>query len=167
VIRRSFLALALFACHRPPEKITKVEAVDAAPPPGPPAPLRPIPNGLYQSEDRARIELRLEEKTATLKEHIETERAPLIAEGPYTSEMARDGSFTVTLTVKELKKEFLSRCRDCGKKDVYEPLNVASFDGQPITKDAQTKLTLTFSEDDRFVEMCIMPWKKCERLKRG
>lgn len=154
----------------------RADGVDAAPAPSvapstlpsvPPAPLRPIPNGHYSSEERARIELRLDATQATLTEHIETERAPLIASGPYTSMMERDGSFTVTMTVRELKREFLSRCLDCKSKDVHETLTIATFDGQPIAKGAATQLVLTFSDGDRLVEMCLMPAKRCERLKRG
>src|SRR5688500_17141303 len=105
VIRRLFLACLLYACHRTPEKIVRADGVDAAPAPSitpssPPAPLRPIPRGRYSSEDQARIELRVDATSATLTEHIEAERAPLIASGPYTSTMERDGSFTVTMTVK-------------------------------------------------------------------
>lgn len=170
VIRRLFLApvLLLWACQRTPEKIVRADAVDAAPAPSiAPAPQRPLPNGHYSSENRARIELRVDATFATLTEHLETERAPLIATGPYTSTMERDGSFTVTMTVKDLKKEFLSRCLDCKSKDVHETLDVATFDGHPIAKGATTQLLLTFSDGDRFVEMCFMPAKKCARLKRG
>jgi len=171
------LAFAFVACHREPEKITRADSVDAAPsatlsstpppPVAPPAPLRPMPTGTWWSADRARIELAVYAKTAKLSEHIETERAPLIAEGPYVSKMARDGSFNVSLTVDTLERKFLSRCLDCKSKDVWERLDNASLDGQPVAKGAVVELTITFSENDRVAEMCFTSSKKCERLTRG
>jgi hypothetical protein len=180
VIRRAFLApflLALLACQRTPEKITRTDVVDAAlpiasqsaspPPLAPPAPFRVIPSGQWSSEDRARIQLRIAGTRVTLTEHKETERAPLTVEGPYTSTMERDGSFSVGLTVDKLEKKFLSRCLDCKSKDVWETPAVASFEGEEIAKGAVVRLVVTFSESDRIAEMCLASSKKCTRLVRG
>jgi hypothetical protein len=59
------------------------------------------------------------------------------------------------------------RCRDCRSKDVWERLENATFDGQPIAKGSVVVLTMKFSDDDRVVEMCFNASKRCERLKRG
>ena len=149
----------------------RAEVVDAAPAPSvtppPTPPFRAIPSGEWWSEDRARIQLRISGTRATLSEHLETERAPLIAEGPYESTMERDGSFTVVLTVNTLEKKFLSRCLDCKSKDVHETPSVATLDGEEVTRGGVVRMTIKFSEDDRVAEMCLTSSKKCERLKRG
>lgn len=114
------------------------------------------------------MQLRISGARATLSEHLAHERAPLTAEGTYKSTMEPDGSFTVVLSVSTLEKKFLSRClRDCEKKDVWERLDRASLDGEPIAKGGTIELRVTFSDDDRSAEMCFTASKKCERLKRG
>lgn len=143
------------------------EPPPSAPPSAPPAPFRAIPSGDWRTEDRARVELSISGTRIKLSEHLETERAPLTAEGPYKSTMERDGSFTVEVTVEKLEKKFLSRCLDCKSKDVWETPSVATFDGEEIAKGGIVKLTIKFSDDDRSAEMCLTSSKKCERLKRG
>jgi hypothetical protein len=165
-------------CFVSTKKCTRLETetTDPVPPPStttsaptraPAAPFRAIPTGDWWTEDRARIELVISGTRLKLIEHVETERAPLTAEGPFKSTMERDGSFTVTLTVDTLEKKFLSRCLDCKSKDVWERLDNATFDGQPIAKGGAVELRITFSEDDRVAEMCLGSSKKCERMKRG
>lgn len=171
--RQFVLFFAVAACRKEPVPQPIQEKVDAAVPLAAassvaPAPWRPIPRGLWSSEDRARIQLGVYDTRVKLSEHLETERAPLIAEGPLASTMELDGSFTMKLTVDTLKKELLSRCLDCKSKDVSERLDSAMLDGQAIAKGGTVTLTLTFTESDRVLEMCFAETKKkCTRLVRG
>ena len=172
-MRRAFLALFLLACDRPTkiakadEDATPVNVPVPDPTPAPPAPLRALPRGEWWTQDHARVTVRLDDRRATLTEHLAHERAPLIASGKVTSTMERDGTFVVEVSVDTLERKFLSRCLDCKSKDVHEVLTVAAFDGQEITKGGVVRLTVKFSEDDRVAEMCFTATKKCEVLKRG
>jgi hypothetical protein len=120
---------------------------------------------MYWSEDQGRIGMRIEPKTFTLTEHVQGERAPLVASGTYESTMEHDGSFTVGMAVKNLGKELLSRCLGC--KDIHEPLTQATFDGQPMEHNGAVRLKITFSEGDRIAEMCFIASGKCLRLKQN
>lgn len=143
-MRRAFLAIVvvLVACRR-----------DPAP--------RPVPDGKWWKKGAL---LHIEPKRVELVRREETERAPLIVEGPYESKMERDGSFTVKMTVESLKRELLTRKGESAATDIHEPLETATFDGEPIAKKGVLAFTLVFSNEDHAVEMCLTASKKCTRL---
>jgi hypothetical protein len=146
VIRRSFLAsaLLLLACGRDP------------PPP------RPLPNGNWWAKG---VGLRVGPSRVELVRRLETERAPLVVEGPYGSTMERDGTFGVKMTVETLKRELVTKRVKGEGADILEPLETATFDAEPITKGGTVNITLKFSEKDRKVEMCFAQSKKCTLLE--
>lgn len=143
-MRRAFLAIVvvLVACRR-----------DPAP--------RPLPEGKWWKKG---VALRIEPKRVELVRREDTERAPLVVEGPYEVKMERDGTFTMKMTVDGLKRELLTRKGESAATDIHEPLETAMFDGEPIAKKGVLAFTLKFSENDHAVEMCLTASKKCSRL---
>lgn len=127
-------------------------------------PPRPLPEGLWNGDPPNAMTLRIEPREIKIEAYTDGERAPLVITGPYARQMDMTGLFFIRMTVRDMRRVFLSKCIDC-KHDVNEPVERGILIDGGVYKDEELLFTLRFWEGDHLAELCVAA-AVCKFLRR-